>query len=467
MLDRLLERLPAEPRRTLVLLGGDRPRGRPLPLPGPRLPRRGVLRRGLPREDGAPVPARRAAHGVGPPADRQAPDRGRGRALRLRALGLAARPRARGHAPRPRLLPARPARARDRARGAPRHPAAPPRRRLPRPEPGGDDQRLRRALPAAVGAPPAARGERGAAAGSGRWRRRASPSGSRSRRGGRASSPGASSASSSSPCARGAGLPPRASSRSGALAFARRPRRRLPAELRAVDARRATPAVGGRCDARRSAHLELPREPQRHPHLLQPRGGPGPGSTGRPGTSGGRATGGCAASWPSATRPSGGSRSRSRRGRSRRACAGATRGASSPGAGFFLLYLPWGLSPRTLNFSHYLFEAIPYACLSLGILLDRAWDGRHPLLARGYVVAGGRALPPLPALPDRDAGAHGSLGLPLPVARGRALDLVPDLGLARTIHEARPDLPREWSECVCMRGLTPDRIIHSVGRGAS
>jgi len=57
------------------------------------------------------------------------------------------------------------------------------------------------------------------------------------------------------------------------------------------------------------------------------------------------------------------------------------------GAGFFLLYLPWGLSPRTLNFSHYLFEAIPYACLSLGILLDRLWDGRHPLLPRGYVLA--------------------------------------------------------------------------------
>jgi dolichyl-phosphate-mannose--protein O-mannosyl transferase len=56
------------------------------------------------------------------------------------------------------------------------------------------------------------------------------------------------------------------------------------------------------------------------------------------------------------------------------------------GAGFFLLYLPWGLSPRTLNFSHYLFEAVPYACLALGIALDRAWDGRHPLLPRGYVV---------------------------------------------------------------------------------
>jgi dolichyl-phosphate-mannose--protein O-mannosyl transferase len=56
------------------------------------------------------------------------------------------------------------------------------------------------------------------------------------------------------------------------------------------------------------------------------------------------------------------------------------------GAGFFLLYLPWGLSPRTLNFSHYLFEAIPYACLSLGILLDRRWDEGQAILARGYVV---------------------------------------------------------------------------------
>jgi dolichyl-phosphate-mannose-protein mannosyltransferase len=56
------------------------------------------------------------------------------------------------------------------------------------------------------------------------------------------------------------------------------------------------------------------------------------------------------------------------------------------GAGFFLLYLPWGLSPRTLNFSHYLFEAIPYACLSLGVLLDRKWDQGQALLARGYLT---------------------------------------------------------------------------------
>ncbi len=56
------------------------------------------------------------------------------------------------------------------------------------------------------------------------------------------------------------------------------------------------------------------------------------------------------------------------------------------GSGFFLLYLPWGLSPRTLNFSHYLFEAIPYACLALGLVLDRAWDGRRRRLARLYLA---------------------------------------------------------------------------------
>jgi dolichyl-phosphate-mannose-protein mannosyltransferase len=57
------------------------------------------------------------------------------------------------------------------------------------------------------------------------------------------------------------------------------------------------------------------------------------------------------------------------------------------GFGFCFLYLPWGLSPRTLNFSHYLFEAIPYACLSLGLLLDREWDGQWGVHARVYVAA--------------------------------------------------------------------------------
>jgi dolichyl-phosphate-mannose--protein O-mannosyl transferase len=59
------------------------------------------------------------------------------------------------------------------------------------------------------------------------------------------------------------------------------------------------------------------------------------------------------------------------------------------GAGFCLLYLPWGLSPRTLNYSHYLFEAIPYACLSLAMLLDRFWDeprGPGSSLARSYLA---------------------------------------------------------------------------------
>src|SRR5712691_12368622 len=56
------------------------------------------------------------------------------------------------------------------------------------------------------------------------------------------------------------------------------------------------------------------------------------------------------------------------------------------GLGFCALYLPWGISPRTLNYSHYLFEAIPYACLSLGFLLDRHWDDRWALLARSYAA---------------------------------------------------------------------------------
>lgn len=54
--------------------------------------------------------------------------------------------------------------------------------------------------------------------------------------------------------------------------------------------------------------------------------------------------------------------------------------------GFLLLYLPWAFSPRKLNYCHYLFEAIPYACLSLGALLDRHWTGARSGLARGYLV---------------------------------------------------------------------------------
>jgi dolichyl-phosphate-mannose-protein mannosyltransferase len=52
--------------------------------------------------------------------------------------------------------------------------------------------------------------------------------------------------------------------------------------------------------------------------------------------------------------------------------------------GFACLYLPWGVAPRKLNYSHYLFEALPYACLSLGTILDRTWDSSLRFLARGY-----------------------------------------------------------------------------------
>jgi len=34
------------------------------------------------------------------------------------------------------------------------------------------------------------------------------------------------------------------------------------------------------------------------------------------------------------------------------------------GLACLFMYLPWGMSPRTLNYAHYFFEAVPYACLS-------------------------------------------------------------------------------------------------------
>jgi dolichyl-phosphate-mannose--protein O-mannosyl transferase/Gpi18-like mannosyltransferase len=39
------------------------------------------------------------------------------------------------------------------------------------------------------------------------------------------------------------------------------------------------------------------------------------------------------------------------------------------GLGYVILYLPWAVSPRIKNYSHYLFEAIPYACLALSFLI--------------------------------------------------------------------------------------------------
>ena len=99
------------------------------------------------------------------------------------------------------------------------------------------------------------------------------------------------------------------------------------------------------------------------------------------------------------------------------------------GLGYFFLYLPWGISPRTLNYSHYLFEAIPYACLSLGTLLDRELGRRRtaadpgPLLPRPRR----RLVLLLPALPARPAHPH--LLVLLRHQGLAALDLVPDLGL--------------------------------------
>jgi dolichyl-phosphate-mannose--protein O-mannosyl transferase len=54
--------------------------------------------------------------------------------------------------------------------------------------------------------------------------------------------------------------------------------------------------------------------------------------------------------------------------------------------GFLCLYLPWGISPRTLNYSHYLFEAIPYTCLALAMLMDESWDGRFGSIPRAYLL---------------------------------------------------------------------------------
>ena len=204
-------------------------------LPGLSYPQRGVLRRGLSREDGAPVPARRGAHGVGASPDGEAADRRRCRRLRLRAVGLAARAGARRHPARARVPAAGAARARDGTGGAARDRAAAVRRRLPRAEPDRDDQRLRRAVPAAVRAAAArARCSRSASR-CARWRSRGSRSGSRSRRAGRACGPGASSASCFLAVRRRRGFAPRELAL-GALAFVALPALVYLLELRAVDA---------------------------------------------------------------------------------------------------------------------------------------------------------------------------------------------------------------------------------------
>jgi len=44
------------------------------------------------------------------------------------------------------------------------------------------------------------------------------------------------------------------------------------------------------------------------------------------------------------------------------------------GLAFIALYLPWAVSPRIKNYNHYLFEAIPYACLAIVFILGSLWD---------------------------------------------------------------------------------------------
>ena len=117
-------------------------------LPRLGLPGRGGLRRGLSRQDRPPIPAGREPHGVGASADGEAPHRDRGLALRLQALGLAAAAGPGRDRARARLLLLRAARAGQRAGGRSWPRCAALRRRLPRAEPHGHDEHLRRAVPA-------------------------------------------------------------------------------------------------------------------------------------------------------------------------------------------------------------------------------------------------------------------------------------------------------------------------------
>jgi dolichyl-phosphate-mannose-protein mannosyltransferase len=58
------------------------------------------------------------------------------------------------------------------------------------------------------------------------------------------------------------------------------------------------------------------------------------------------------------------------------------RGALFGAGGFAVTYLAWSLTPSPLLFSHYFFEALPYACLCLGFWLGRA----ESVLARRLVA---------------------------------------------------------------------------------
>lgn len=54
-------------------------------------------------------------------------------------------------------------------------------------------------------------------------------------------------------------------------------------------------------------------------------------------------------------------------------------------AACLFMYLPWGLSPRTLNYAHYFFEAVPYACLSAAALMGFLIQYFH---RKGKIISG-------------------------------------------------------------------------------
>jgi dolichyl-phosphate-mannose--protein O-mannosyl transferase len=81
--------------------------------------------------------------------------------------------------------------------------------------------------------------------------------------------------------------------------------------------------------------------------------------------------------------------------------------------GFCFTYLTWGIASRGLQYSHYFFESVPFACLSLAFFLDRAWEGRLGGLCKAYVVLAAllfvHFLPVLVALPIPNAWFHARL----------------------------------------------------------
>ena len=67
------------------------------------------------------------------------------------------------------------------------------------------------------------------------------------------------------------------------------------------------------------------------------------------------------------------------------------------------LWLLWGVKGRSLNFMHYMFEAIPFACLALAFLLVRIWDAAPSAHAEAATDAEDDETPAAPAAMAFDA----------------------------------------------------------------